>query len=77
MNINFERLRLQMHMRQLYEQLGAMDAEIVIADAFARELARHDTMQAQQAQLRKIAAAGTPNGETRDSISKQQFLQSY
>jgi hypothetical protein len=69
MNINFERLRLQMHMRQLYEQLGAMDAEIVIGDAFARELARHETMQAQQAQLRSSAAAGTPSGETRDSIS--------
>jgi hypothetical protein len=53
-----------------------MDAEIVIADAFARELARHDTMQAQQAQGRKTAAAGTPNAKTRDSISKQQFLQS-
>lgn len=76
MNTNFERLRLQMHMRQLYEQLGAMDAEIVIADAFACELARHDTKQAQQAQLRKTAAAGTPNAETRDSISKQRFLQS-
>jgi hypothetical protein len=69
MNINFERLRLQMHMRQLYEQLGAMDAEIVIADAFARELARHDTIQAQQAQLRSSAAAGTPNAKTRGSIS--------
>jgi hypothetical protein len=53
-----------------------MDAEIVIADAFACELARHDTKQAQQAQLRKTAAAGTPNAETRDSISKQRFLQS-
>lgn len=47
MNINFERLRLQMHMRQLYEQLGAMDAEIVIADAFAREQARHEQIRQQ------------------------------
>ena len=42
MNINFERLRLQMHMRQLYENLGAMDAELLIVDAFLREQARHD-----------------------------------
>ena len=34
MNINFERLRLQMHFRQLYESLGAMDAELLIGDAF-------------------------------------------
>ena len=74
MNINFERLRLQMHMRQLYEQLGAMDAEIVIADAFARELTRHEAIQAQQAQGRRAAAAGTPNAKTRDSISKLQVL---
>jgi len=52
MNINFERLRLQMHFRQLYESLGAMDAELLIGDAFQRELARHDTKQQQQAQAR-------------------------
>jgi hypothetical protein len=74
--MNFEQLRLQIHMRGLYERLGAMDAELLIVDAFLREQARHDTMQAQQAQLRKTAAAGTPNAETRDSISKQRFLQS-
>jgi hypothetical protein len=74
MNINFERLRLQMHFRQLYDQLGAMDAELLIVDAFQRELARHDAKQAQQAQSRRCAAAGTPNAETRDSISKQRFL---
>jgi len=48
MNINFELLRLRMHFRQLYEQLGARDAELVIADAFERERARHDTKPAQQ-----------------------------
>jgi hypothetical protein len=48
MNINFERLRLQMHFRQLYENLGAMDAELLIADAFQRELARHEAMQPRQ-----------------------------
>ena len=48
MNINFERLKLQMHFRQLYDQLGAMDAELLIGDAFQRELARYETMQPQQ-----------------------------
>ena len=75
MNTNFERLRLQMHFRQLYEALGAMDAELLIADAFQRELARHETMPQRQPASHKIgAAAGTPNGETRDSISKQKIL---
>jgi hypothetical protein len=49
MNINFERLRLQMHFRQLYDNLGAHDAELLIVDAFQRELARHEAMLAQQA----------------------------
>jgi hypothetical protein len=48
MTINFERLRLQMHFRQLYERLGAHDAELLIVDAFQRELARHEAIQAQQ-----------------------------
>lgn len=52
MNINFERLRLQMHFRQLYEALGPMDAELLIGDAFQRELARQEAMQADQAQAR-------------------------
>jgi hypothetical protein len=50
MNINFERVRLQMHFRQLYEALGAHDAELLIVDAFQRELARHEAIQAQQDQ---------------------------
>lgn len=50
MNINFERLRLQMHFRQLYEAVGAHDAELLIVDAFQRELARFETIQSQQAQ---------------------------
>jgi hypothetical protein len=71
MNINFERLRLQMHFRQLYDQLGAMDAELLIADAFQRELARNLAMQQHGAAGRSVgSAACTPNGETRDSISK-------
>ena len=51
MNINFERLRLQMHFRQLYEGLGAHDAELLIVDAFQRELARNDkkALEIQQA----------------------------
>ena len=40
--MNFEQLKLQMHMRSLYERLGAMDAELLIVDAFLREQARHD-----------------------------------
>lgn len=40
--MNFEQLRLQMHMRDLYDRLGAMDAELMIVDAFLREQARHD-----------------------------------
>ena len=53
--MNFERLRLQMHFRQLYERLGAMDAELMIADAFQRELARHETMLTQQAAKRSLS----------------------
>jgi hypothetical protein len=48
MNINFERLRLQMLMRKLYEDLGAMDAELLIVDAFVREQTRHEQMHQQQ-----------------------------
>jgi hypothetical protein len=46
--MNFERLRLQIHMRKLYEDLGAMDAELLIVDAFVREQARHEQMRPQQ-----------------------------
>jgi hypothetical protein len=75
MTINFKRLRLQMHFRQLYEALGAMDAELLIADAFQRELARNLAMPQHQGASDRIGgAAGTPNGETRDSISKQKIL---
>jgi hypothetical protein len=48
MNINFERLRLQIHMRKLYEDLGAMDAELLIVDAFVREQTRHEQMRQTQ-----------------------------
>ncbi len=48
MNMTFERLRLQMHMRQLYEGLGAMDAELLILNAFEREHTRHESMTAAQ-----------------------------
>ena len=50
--MNFEQLRLQIHMRGLYERLGAMDAELMIVDAFLREQARHEAMQADQDQAR-------------------------
>jgi hypothetical protein len=47
--MNFERLRLQMHFRQLYEALGARDAELLIVDAFVREQARHERIHQLQA----------------------------
>jgi hypothetical protein len=43
--MNFEQLRLQMHMRGLYERLGAMDAELMIVDAFVKEQARHERIR--------------------------------
>jgi hypothetical protein len=43
--MNFEQLKLQIHMRSLYERLGAMDAELLIVDAFLREQARHERIQ--------------------------------
>jgi hypothetical protein len=43
--MNFEQLRLQMHMRGLYERVGAMDAELMIVDAFLREQARHERIR--------------------------------
>ena len=46
--MNFEQLKLQIHMRSLYERLGAMDAELLIVDAFLREQARHDRILQQQ-----------------------------
>jgi hypothetical protein len=59
--MNFEQLRLQMMMRDLYDRRGAMDAEILIADAFAREMARHDKIQQQRALERKKLTAVTPS----------------
>lgn len=58
MNINFERLRLQMHFRQLYEALGAHDAELLIVDAFQRELARHEQIQTHVQAQRKDLTVG-------------------
>jgi hypothetical protein len=43
--VNFEQLKLQMHMRGLYERLGAMDAELMIVDAFVKEQARYDRIR--------------------------------
>ena len=49
--MNFEQLKLQIHMRSLYERLGAMDAELLIVDAFVKEQARHERIhQLAQAQ---------------------------
>jgi hypothetical protein len=43
--MNFEQLKLQIHMRDLYDRLGAMDAELMIVDAFVREQARHERIR--------------------------------
>jgi hypothetical protein len=43
--VNFELLQLRIHMRRLYERLGAMDAELVIVRAFDLEIARHDRIR--------------------------------
>ena len=61
MTINFERLRLQMHMRKLYEDLGAMDAELLIVDAFVREQARHEQMHPRQD---SSSSCADPRGST-------------
>lgn len=59
--MNFEQLRLQMHMRDLYDRMGAMDAEIIISEAFAREMARYDKLQESSALSRKKSGADIPN----------------
>ena len=59
--MNFEQLRLQIHMRDLYDRMGAMDAELLIADAFAKEMARYDKIQQQQAASRKQCDAELPS----------------
>lgn len=64
MNMNFERLRLQMHFRRLYEALGAHDAELVIVDAFQRELARHETKLQQQARTRETHSGSNAKHQT-------------
>jgi hypothetical protein len=43
--MNFEQLRIQIHMRDLYDRLGAMDAELMIVDAFVKEQARHERIR--------------------------------
>lgn len=51
--MNFEQLRLQIQMRGLYERLGAMDAELLIVDAFVREQARYEQIQTHSQAPRK------------------------
>jgi hypothetical protein len=38
-----------------------MDAELMIADAFAKEMARYDKLQQQQAALGKMSHASVPS----------------
>jgi hypothetical protein len=63
--VNFEQLKLQIHMRSLYERLGAMDAELMIVDAFVKEQARHDRIA--QLQLDKDNHA-RPAGSTHPCV---------
>lgn len=55
--MNFEQLKLQIHMRSLYERLGAMDAELLIVEAFQREMARNERLEeiASAARAQKLA----------------------
>jgi len=59
--MNFEQLKLQMHMRQLYERLGSQTAELMIVDAFLKEQARHDKLLEQRALGHKNSSVETPN----------------
>jgi hypothetical protein len=59
--MNFEQLRLQIHMRGLYERLGALDAELLIVDAFLKEQARHDKIQLQQAVAHNKCDVASPS----------------
>ena len=53
--MNFEQLKLQIHMRDLYDRLGAMDAELLIVDAFVKEQARHERIRQQTEAKRSLA----------------------
>jgi hypothetical protein len=59
--MNFEQLKLQMHMRSLYERLGAMDAELLIVEAFEKEMARHERLEEIAAAARKRNGAELPS----------------
>ena len=59
--MNFEQLRLQIHMRDLYDRLGAMDAELLIVDAFVREQQRHLRLEQQQVLPHKNPVAYIPS----------------
>lgn len=72
--MNFEQLKLQIHMRDLYTRLGAMDAELMIVDAFLREQARHDKIQAQQALCNKTNAWALPSDGILYSILTVEYL---
>jgi hypothetical protein len=47
--MKFEQIRLQIHIRGLYERLGAQAAELLVVDAFVKEQARHERMTDPQA----------------------------
>lgn len=58
MNMNWERVRLQLHFRQLYEAFGALDAELLIVDAFHAEMTKWNKEQAKLHQARDELLSG-------------------
>lgn len=60
--MNFEQLKLQMHMRSLYERLGTSQAETLIADAFAKEMARNARLLQQRDEERRCWHESDPTG---------------
>ena len=58
--MNFEQLKLQMHLRGLYERLGPEQAEELISRAVEREMDRYDRLLQQQAADRAEKSGVTP-----------------
>lgn len=68
--MNFEQLRLQIHMRGLYERLGTMDAELLIVEAFRKEMERNERLEEQQALERENKLAQRSTAERHDHNEK-------
>ena len=59
--MNFEQLKLQIHMRSLYERLGAMDADLLIVEAFERELSMNERLEVIDCAARALNLADLPS----------------